>query len=99
MIVALVALAFLAGAGVGIVGGIVFARSDQGRVFALMTSTVDKLTTSALFPGLKGAVEQPVGTTEEIYASIEEDAAALPSYLRDGGEDPWDTSTMARSDV
>lgn len=90
---------FLAGVGFGVIGGVLFARSDQVKVFDLMTSTVDKLTTSALFPGLKGVVEQVEAPPSEMYSTVDEDASHVPDFLKgEEDESPWDYS-MAKADV
>lgn len=90
MIYALVGLALLAGAGIGFGVGILFARADQSKVYDLMTSTVDKLTTSALFPGLKGVVEQKEPSEPGMFATVDEDPVHVPDYLTERGENPWD---------
>lgn len=89
----MIPLALLAGAGLGFGLGILFARMDQSKVFDLMTSTVDRLTTSALFPGLKGVVgPSPETSAEGMFDDLGIDTERIPAFLKDEEDEPWDYS-------
>lgn len=80
----------LAGIGLGLVGGILLSRWDQGKMMDLITSTTDKLVTSALFPGLKGVVEEGAPEpAEEMYQTLEEDQEIGPDWIHEE-TGPWD---------
>lgn len=86
MLFALVTFAFLAGIGVGIVGGIWFSRTERDKSFDLITKTSDSLLKSALFPGLSQEVFESVPEpAEEMFRTTEADEPSGPSWLEDEG--------------
>lgn len=95
MIWGLVAFAVFAGVSVGFVGGVLFSRWDQGKGYQLITDTVDKITTAALFPGLKGVVADdtpPVVPAMFDGADVDEQEGAMsrkPSWLDDEKSPAW----------
>ena len=93
-----VVFALLAGLGLGVPLGILYARWDQRGVYDLITATVDRITTAALFPGLKGVVDQgPVAETpagQRMYDSVDvdeqEEAVRAPAWVTDDHSPAWD---------
>lgn len=87
MTIALASLAFLAGIGVGIVGGIWFSRTERDKSFELVTRTSDALVRSALFPGLPKEVftETVTEPAEEMFRTTEADEPAGLGWLEEEG--------------
>lgn len=93
MTIALVCFAFLAGAGGGFLGGVLFARSDEGKRFTFLTQTVDRLVASSLYPGLQTIVEKSPPSLEGdgMYETQDVDNERVPKWMED--EAPvWDAT-------
>lgn len=100
-----VVFALLAGLGLGVPLGILYARWDQRGVYDLITATVDRITTAALFPGLKGVVDQggaPDPRSVQMYADLDAglsadgelgvsaDEVRAPAWVTDDRSPAWD---------
>ena len=89
-------LALLAGTGLGFALGLVYGLHISGKAlpkqFDFLTTTVDKLTASALYPGLKGIVDTQIQQPQEsMYVPEEADPVKLPDWLREEDDQgPWD---------
>jgi hypothetical protein len=84
-----IALAICAGVSIGFVGGVLFSTWLTKQGYGLITDTVDKITTAALFPGLKGIVNEPQVPTgqQEMFGTVDRDEdegpARVPAWLSD----------------
>lgn len=93
----MIALAVVAGISIGFVGGVLFSRWDQGRAYGLIVDTVDKITTAALFPGLKGIADTSPAVESRAFDTVDVDeqegAVRVPAWLDEGSRspaEPWD---------
>ena len=83
-------LALLAGTGLGFALGLVFGLYLTGKVlpqqFDFLSRTVDRLTASALYPGLSGITDTQVTQPQESMYETDE-KVVLPDYLSEEDED------------